>query len=177
MKIVKSLCLLLVLSFISPNMSAQQLSIKPQNTTEIGDNNSSKFPVMKGVVNDYGKVFTASEIKELTTIIQDFTVMSNKRIAILTVTSIGEYKGMREYATGLKNDWKIGYDSDHNSLTIALCVPCRGVGIATGVNSEPSLTDEVCKNAIAKTMVPEFTAGNYYAGLKKGLLELMENWK
>lgn len=177
MKNIKQLVFILILNLLSINTFAQDQTIKITDADSVQTETKSLFPKMTGVVSDYGKVFTVAESKELTKLITDFTAITNRKIVLLTVDNIGAYNDMREYATGLKNDWEVGFDSGHNSLTLALCVPCRGVGVATGINSETFLTDEVCKDAIQKTMVPEFTAGNYYSGIKKGILKLMENWK
>ena len=50
-------------------------------------------------------------------------------------------------------------------------------GIATGTGTELILTDEICKNVIDLTIIPEFKNGNFYDGIKNGLIELIKKWK
>ena len=62
-------------------------------------------------------------------------------------------------------------------MTIVVCNPCKQIGIATGLGTELILTDEICKNVIDQTIIPEFKDGNFYDGIKNGVVELIEKWK
>jgi len=58
-----------------------------------------------------------------------------------------------------------------------MCNPCRQIGIATGLGIELILTDEICKDVIDQTIIPEFKEGKFYDGIKNGVTELIEKWK
>jgi uncharacterized protein len=62
-------------------------------------------------------------------------------------------------------------------LTIVLCKPCGEIAIATGTGTELILTDEVCKKVIDEKIIPEFKNGEFYSGIKKGVIELIDKWK
>ncbi len=53
----------------------------------------------------------------------------------------------------------------------------REIRISTGSGTEQKLTDEICKNVIDKTIIPEFKNGEYYSGIESGLNELIKLWE
>jgi uncharacterized protein len=77
----------------------------------------------------------------------------------------------------LGQTWGVGSAEKNNGLTIVLCNPCGQIGIASGTGTELILTDEICKKIIDEKIIPEFKNGKFYNGIKKGILELIENWK
>ncbi|MDP2060027.1 MAG: TPM domain-containing protein, partial [Flavobacteriaceae bacterium] len=46
-----------------------------------------------------------------------------------------------------------------------------------GTGTEMILTDEICKEVIDNTIIPEFKNGEFYSGIKKGVNELIKKWK
>jgi uncharacterized protein len=137
----------------------------------------SIFPIQIGIINDYGQIFTESQQTELTKIVYDYNVETTRQIVVVTIDSIKPYKNIQKYATDLGNNWGVGIAEKNNGLIIAVCKPCRQIGIATGLETELILTDEICKNVIDQTIIPEFKKGNFYSGTKNGVTELIEKWK
>ncbi|SDX59040.1 uncharacterized protein SAMN05216556_1592 [Aequorivita viscosa] len=80
-------------------------------------------------------------------------------------------------ATDLGKYWGVGTAEKDNGLIILLCKPCQKIGIATGFGTELILTDQICKNVIDQTIIPEFKNGKFYDGIKNGVAELIEKWK
>ena len=74
-------------------------------------------------------------------------------------------------------NWGVGTAEKNNGLTIVVCNPCKQIGIATGTGTELILTDEICKKVIEEKIIPEFKNGEFYNGIKKGVIELIEKWK
>ncbi|MFC5044669.1 TPM domain-containing protein [Aquimarina hainanensis] len=133
---------------------------------------------LKGqIVNDYNSIFSPSERKELSDLIYDYNIETTRQIVVVTIDSISPYSDIQKFAIDLSNYWGVGEAEKNNGMTIVVCNPCRKIGIATGTGTKQILTDKICKNVINQTIVPEFKNGKFYAGIKNGVVELIEKWK
>src|SRR5690606_23661182 len=103
--------------------------------------------------------FTESQRTELTKTLYDYDVETTRQIVVVTIDSIKPYSDIQKYATDLGNYWGVGTAEKNNGLTIVICTSCRQIGIATGLGTELILTDEICKNVIDQTIIPEFKNG------------------
>ena len=135
------------------------------------------FPKPDGFINDYGHVFTKAQKNELSKIVYDYSRKITRQIVVITVDRINPYNDIHKYATDLGNTWGIGTAEKDNGLIIVLCKPCRKISIATGTGTEKILTDEICKEVIDKSIIPEFKKGDFYKGIKNGTIELIKQWK
>ena len=141
--------------------------------TEVG----FSLPSSIGIINDFGQVFTEPQRTELKKLISDYIVNSTKEIVIVTIDSINPYDDIKKYAIDLGNDWGVGALKWNNGLTIVLCKPCRKIGIATGTGTEQILTNKICKDVIENKIIPELRKGDFFNGIKSGLIELINSWK
>lgn len=137
----------------------------------------STFPKPLGIINDYGLIFTESQRNKLSKILYDYDIETTRQIVIVTIDSITPYQDIHKYATDLGNKWGVGTKEKNNGLTIVFCKPRRQITIATGIGTEQILTDEICKEVIEKTIIPEFKKGDYYVGIEKGITELIAKWQ
>lgn len=110
-------------------------------------------------------------------IIYDYNIETTRQIVVVTIDSINPYSDIQKMATDLGKYWGVGTAEKDNGLIILLCKPCRKIGIATGTGTELILTDEICKEVIDKTIIPEFKNREFYGGIKKGVTELITKWK
>ncbi len=174
----KILILFLTLNFLSCKGIAQETATK-KPTTEIDflDTEKSSIPKPIGIISDYGQIFTESQRNELSKILYDYDIETTRQIVVVTVDSIKPYKDIQKFATDLGQNWGVGTVKKNNGLTIVVCKPCRQIGIATGTGTELILTDEICKKVIGEKIIPEFKNGEFYSGIKKGVIELIEKWK
>ena len=175
----KILILFLTLNLLSCKGTAQETEVK-QTTTEFDFSTVEKFreTKIKGqIINDYDSIFSPSQIKELSDIIYDYNIETTRQIVVVTIDSIDPYSDIQKMATDLGKYWGFGTAEKDNGLIILLCKPCRKIGIATGTGTELILTDEICKNVIDQTIIPEFKNGDFYGGIKKGVTELIKKWE
>ncbi|WP_242134638.1 TPM domain-containing protein [Aestuariivivens marinum] len=175
----KILTLFLTLNLLSFKGTAQETEIKSPNT-EFDFSKIQKFreTKLKGlIINDYDSIFSPSQRKELSDIIYDYNFETTRQIVVVTIDSISPYLDIQKFATDLSNYWGVGDAEKNNGLTIVMCNPCRQIGIATGTETELILTNEICKEVIEKTIIPEFKNGEFYGGIKKGVTELITKWK
>jgi uncharacterized protein len=178
-------------SYILPNLIAVPLAAYQSQKTwtehekEYSETKSAElvldsigsFPFPIGSVSDYEKVFNESQISNLTEKISEYEQKTTREIAIVTVSSIEPYENIADYSTDLANEWGIGNPDSDNGLLILFSKNLREIRISTGLGTEKKLTDEICKNVIDKTIIPEFKNGDYYNGIEKGLSELIKIWE
>ena len=175
----KILILFLTFNLLSCKGTAQEKEIE-KPTTEFDFSKVEKFreTKLKGqIINDYDSIFSSSQRKELSDIIYYYNIETTRQIVVVTIDSINPYSDIQKMATDLGKYWGVGTAEKDNGLIILLCKPCQKIGIATGFGTELILTDQICKNVIDQTIIPEFKNGKFYDGIKNGVAELIEKWK
>ena len=97
-------------------------------------------------------------------------------IAVVAVKSIGD-NDARMFATDLFQYWKPGKKGKDNGLLIQLVTdpPQRSVVFETGYGLEGVLPDAICYRMQQRYMLPDFKAGDYSAGMQKGV-EAVKNY-
>lgn len=167
----------MTLNLLSCKGIAQETETK-EPTTEIdfSEIEKSSFPKPIGIINDYGEIFTESQRNELSKILYDYDIETSRQIVVVTIDSIKPYNDIQQYATDLGQTWGVGTAEKNNGLIIVLCKPCGQITIVTGTGTELILTDEICKKVIKEKLIPEFKNGEFYSGIKKGVLELIKKW-
>ena len=166
------------MSLFSCKGNSQETDTKKETTeSEYLQMEKGVFPKPIGIINDYGKIFTESQRTELSKILYDYEIETTRQIVVVSIDSIKPYNDIQKYATDLGQTWGVGTSEKNNGLTIVFCNPCRQIGIATGTGTELILNNEICKEVLKETIIPEFKNGDYYNGIKKGIIELIEKWK
>jgi len=174
----KLLILFLTLNLLSCKGSAVETEAEKKTSKfDFSEMEKVDFPKPIGIINDYGQIFTESQRNELSKVLYDYNIETTRQIVVVTIDSIKPYQKIQRYATDLSNEWGIGTAEKNNGLTIVVCKQCRQIGIATGFGTELILTDEICKNVIDNIIIPEFKNGDFYSGIKKGVIELIAKWK
>ena len=175
----KIIILLLILNLFSVKGISQEISTKDSRTefdfSKIDKYRDSK---LKGqIINDYDSIFSPSEENELSTLLYNYDIETTRQIVVVTVQSIEPYSNIQKFTTDLANYWGVGTKEKNNGLTIVLCTHCREIWIGTGRGTELILTNEICKEVIDQTIIPAFKNGEYYKGIKNGVIELIEKWE
>lgn len=135
------------------------------------------FPKPISWVSDFGHVFTHEEVQSLNKKLKDYEKKTSRQVVVVTVDSITPFASVHEYATQLGNAWGVGNAISNNGLLVVICLPCRQVGIATGLGTALTISDNTCSEIIQQTMIPAFKEGQYYQGVINGLNQLMDKWK
>ena len=151
--------------------------LSEKKSSEIALDSIGDFPFPIGSVSDYERIFDKKQISNLTKIIADYEQKTTREIAIVSINSIEPYENINDYSTDLANEWGIGNPETDNGLLILFSKNLREIRISTGLGTEKKLTDEICKNVIDKTIIPELKNGDYYNGIEKGLNELIKLWE
>lgn len=137
------------------------------------DENKFVFPEPIGFVNDFEGVFTKDQVDELTKIIQNHEKKTSNEIFIVTIESYKPYKTLFKYSLDLGNLWGIGKKDKNNGVMIVFGKQIREIRIQVGYGLEKKLQDDEAKKIIDDTIIPEFKKNDYYSGIKKGLLKII----
>lgn len=137
----------------------------------------NNLPDYTGCVNDFENILTKEQINDLTDIIIKNEKETTNEIAIATISSFEPYKTLFDYSLDLAKYWGIGKKNKDNGILIVFSKMIREMRIQVGIGLEKKLTNEECKMIIDSSFVPEFKKGDYYAGVKKGLTEIMNEIK
>jgi uncharacterized protein len=133
------------------------------------------IPSAVGYVNDFGFYFTKAQADTLSQIIQQHQKATSNQIAIVTFNSLAiEAQDFDAFTKALANKWGVGQKEKNNGVTIALCKALRKIRIQNGDGITVKLTDANTKTIIDNVIFPEFVNGDYYNGIKKGLLEIIK---
>jgi len=136
-----------------------------------------KFPDYVGFVNDFEEIFTKEQIKELEDIIAKHEQVTTNEIAVVSINSFEPYNTLFDYSLGLSNYWGIGKKDINNGIAIVFGKQIRQIRIQVGYGLENKLKDEEAQKIIANTIIPEFKKGDFYRGIKKGLIEIINEVK
>jgi len=139
--------------------------------------NDFKFPDYVGYVNDFEGIFTQDQIKELNDIISKQEKETTNEIAIVSITSFEPYETLFDYSLDLANNWGIGKKDKDNGIAIVFGKQIRQIRIQVGYGLENKLKDEEAKKIIDNIIIPEFKKGDFFIGIKNGLIEIINEIK
>jgi uncharacterized protein len=139
--------------------------------------NEFTLPSYQGYVNDFEGILTQPQINELNEISSKHEQETSNEIAIVTITSFEPYETLFDYSVALSNFWGIGKPDKKNGIAIVFGKQIRQIRIQVGYGLEAKLNDKVVKRIIDETMIPAFKTGNYFEGIKKGLMEITDQLK
>lgn len=132
-------------------------------------------PSAVGYVNDFGYYFTKAQADTLSQIIQQHQKATGNQIAIVTFTSLPiDAQDFDAFTKALANKWGVAQKEKNNGVTIALCKELRKIRIQNGDGITVKLSDANTKAIIDNVIFPEFIKGDYYNGIKKGLLQIIQ---
>ena len=143
-------------------------------TTTIFSQTNFKFPDSKGYVNDFEGVFLNEQILNLNQIIQKHDEETSNQIAIVSIKSFKPFNTLFDYSLKLAKSWGVGQKDKKNGVVIVFGKQIRQIRIQVGDGLEKKLKDEEVKRIIDYTIIPEFKKGDYFLGIKNGLIEIIK---
>lgn len=135
------------------------------------------FPRPTSHVSDFEDILTVDQERYLDSLITSYADSTTNQIAVVTIKSISPYDDILVFATDLGTFWGVGQADKDNGLLIAISKNMRKAGIATGYGTEKVLKDELVKKIIDTEMIPFFKEGQYFEGIREGIVRVMEEWK
>lgn len=126
----------------------------------------------RGFVNDFAGMLQPQEKVQLEQKIASFASSTSNEIAIVTIKSL-DGDTIENFAEKLFADWKIGKTKKDNGVLLLISRDDRKMRIEVGYGLEGALTDIQSDEIITNDLVPNFKAGNYYAGIDAAVRDIM----
>lgn len=132
-------------------------------------------PNPQRLVNDFASILTSAQIQTLEDTLVAFDNRTSNQIVVVTMSDLGDITpAQMAYEIGQK--WGVGTDENNNGIVILIKPKTDTKGqvfIAPGYGLEGALPDATCKRIIQQQMLPQFSLGDYYAGIVAALNEIM----
>lgn len=130
-------------------------------------------PKPNTLVTDFTNTLSDAEQQQLEHKLVAFDDSTSTQIAVVIMKSVGSYD-INDYAQRLGRAWGIGQKGKNNGVVVLVAIGDRKVSIQTGYGVEAALPDIVTHEIIQNDILPNFKAGNYYAGLDAGTNDIIK---
>ena len=130
-----------------------------------------EVPKNEGWVTDLADLLPSGDEAALEALMESYKQGSAHEVALLTIPSL-DGRPIEQYALAVARSWGIGAKEGGAKNAGALLVVSRDdreLRIEVGNGLEGNLTDSISGRIIRDVIVPEFKAGDYPEGLRKGI--------
>lgn len=158
------LVLLFWIPFIASALTPEHLSKPPSNQW----------------IADYANILAPDELTQLNERIRTHQQTHNDEIVIVILPSLNPENTdttpmpVKDFATALFNDWRIGQKNQDNGLLIFLVMDQRRIEFITGYGLEGMLPDALAWRIQKEHMIEPFRQQQYAQGLNAGLTEIIQ---
>jgi uncharacterized protein len=144
-------------------------------STQVVSAQTNTLPELTAPVNDFARVIDPESAAAIDKMSRALQSASGDVVVVATVTDIGGYGDVREYATALfENHGKgIGDKGKDNGLLIVLAMREREVRVEVGYELEQWITDGFAGETSRVVMAPAFRAGEFGVGLRNGAARII----
>lgn len=130
-------------------------------------------PPLRGRINDYARLLSASEIEKLESQLYEFEAQTSNQIAVLIIPTLAG-ESIEGYAIKVAEKWRLGTAEKDNGVLLLIALEERQLRIEVGYGLEGALTDMLASQIIRYEIAPHFKQGDYFAGLQAGLTAIMQ---
>jgi uncharacterized protein len=135
-------------------------------------------PVPSGWINDYSNVFTPAEEKSLDSLVAAYEKETGVEIAILTTNEdLRDTTDLELFSLAVFNKWGVGKKEKNNGILFCIAIESRRIWIRNGAGIQTFLTDLETKRIIDRAIVPSFKNGEYYKGVREGIIAMQNRLK
>lgn len=132
-----------------------------------------KYPELTGRIVDQAKIIPEPTRAALQKKLKDLEDKSGIQLVVATIKSLGE-DDVETYANGLFRYWKLGEAKKNNGVLFLVAPADRKMRIEVGYGLEGTLTDALSKIILTTAVAPKFKAGDYGAGIERGVDGVIE---
>jgi uncharacterized protein len=132
-----------------------------------------EFPPLTGRVNDRAGLLSERDEKELEAALAQFETETTNQIVVATLESL-QGLPIEEYGYQLGRQWGIGQAGKDNGALLIVAPEEREVRIEVGYGLEGELTDAQSRTIIEISILPQFSQGDFAAGIKAGVAAMIE---
>jgi uncharacterized protein len=131
-----------------------------------------EVPPLEGRVNDRAALLTPDARTEIERKLAEYEVSSGHQFAVLTVPSL-EGEAIEAFSLRVVESWKLGRKGKDDGLLMMVVKEPHGIRIEVGYGLEGSIPDALAGRIVRNVMAPAFRAGDFAAGIERGLDLLM----
>jgi uncharacterized protein len=125
------------------------------------------YPALTGRVVDGANLLSAAEEASLTGELAALERRTTNQLVVVTVPALGGRQSA-DYSRDLGNHWGIGQANRNNGILLVVAPNERQIRIEVGIGLTATLTNEAASQIIARDLLPQFRAGNWFAGIQTG---------
>ena len=129
-------------------------------------------PKPLGRVSDYTNTLSASEIRELDSILEQFEQDTTNQIAVVLIPTLAG-DNLEDYSIRLAEKWKIGQLGKDNGVILLIVMQDRKIRIEVGYGLEGVLPDSLAGDIIRTTLAPHFRSNNYFGGIRAAIQRII----
>jgi len=131
------------------------------------------FPVLSGRVVDAANVLSPAARAALEEKLAGQEGRTTDQFVVATVPTL-QGTSVEDYANRLFRFWKLGRSDKDNGVLLLVAPQDRRVRIEVGYGLEGALPDAVTNTIIQTAILPDFRAGDFAAGVTKGVDAVIE---
>src|SRR5262249_1521593 len=132
-----------------------------------------QVPKNEGWVTDTAGLLTESQKRDLSALMESYKQGTTHEIAVLIVPSL-KGEPIERLALETFRAWGIGSNATSNAALLVIAKNDRKMGIEVGRGLEGNLTDLVSGRIIRDVIAPYFKRGEYYEGVRAGVVAMHE---
>ncbi len=136
-------------------------------------NAAFKAPKPYNFVNDYANIIGEANEAKLNSIILELKSKTGAEIAVVTLNSLEGYP-IEDVALEIGRQWGVGDKRKNNGLVLLVAPNERKLRIEVGYGLEGAISDSRAGRIRDESMLPQFRAGNYEAGIINSVLQLSD---
>lgn len=125
-------------------------------------------PALTSAVTDQTGTLSASERQALESKLRDWEGRTTNQLAVLIVPTTAP-EPIEQYSLRVAEAWKIGQKGKDNGAILLIAKNDKRIRIEVGYGLEGVLTDVTSRRIIAEDIAPEFSQGNFAAGINAGV--------
>ena len=126
------------------------------------------IPSLASAVTDQTGTLSASERQALEAKLRDWEARTTNQLAVLVVPTTAP-EPIEQYSLRVAEAWKIGQKGKDNGAILLVAKSDKRIRIEVGYGLEGVLTDVTSRRIIAENVAPEFSKGNFAAGINAGV--------
>lgn len=131
------------------------------------------FPPLTGRVVDEAGVLPPQDRASLTASLTELEARTSDQLVVVTLRSL-QGTTIEDYGYQLGRAWGIGQKGRDTGALLIVAPGDKQVRIEVGYGLEGTLTDAATKIIIENAILPPFKAGDYAAGIKAGVAQIIQ---
>ncbi len=124
-------------------------------------------------VIDAAGVLQTQTLRELSQTLKDFEAATSNQVVVAIYPRLPEGEVLEQYTVRVAQQWGVGQKARNNGVVLFCFMQDRKMRIEVGYGLEGALPDSLAKRIIADEITPSFKAGDYDAGIRRGVAGIM----